>query len=76
MNVEAVDKGLRFRPFWTGLPGKEDRNFSSAGKVPVETLPPEPGSLTVPLDWAHLDLDGYADYMGIRTSWKFSYCPI
>lgn len=64
MNVEAVDEGLRFRPFWTGLPGDGDDNFSSAGNIPVQALPPEPDSLQVPPDWEHLDLDGYADYGG------------
>ncbi|KAI7786411.1 hypothetical protein LA080_003652 [Diaporthe eres] len=64
MNVEAVDTGLRFRPFWTGLPGEGDENLSSAGNIPVQALPPEPDSLTVPPDWKHLDLDGYADYNG------------
>ncbi|KAG6359365.1 hypothetical protein INS49_012886 [Diaporthe citri] len=59
-----MDTGLRFRPFWTGLPGEGDDNFSSAGNIPVQALPPEPDSLTVPPDWKHLDLDGYANYNG------------
>lgn len=64
MNVRAVDTGLRFQPFWTGLPGEGDENFSSAVNIPVQALPPEPDSLTIPPDWKHLDLDGYADYNG------------
>lgn len=64
MNVEAVDTGLHFRPFWTGLPGEGDDKFSSAGNIPIQALPPEPGSFTVPPEWEHLDLDGYADYEG------------
>ncbi|KAL1864896.1 hypothetical protein Daus18300_007463 [Diaporthe australafricana] len=60
MNFKAVDEGLHFRPFWTGLPGEGDDNFSSAGNVPVQILPPEPDSLQVSPDGEHLDLDGHA----------------
>lgn len=62
MNIEAVDTGLRFRPFWTGLPDEGDDNFSSSGNISVEALPPDPDSLTAPPDWKHLD--GYAQFSG------------
>lgn len=60
MNSKAVDEGLHFRPFWTGLPGEGDDSFSSAGNVAVQALPPEPDSLKVSPDGECFDLDGDA----------------
>jgi len=64
MNIEAIDKGLRFRPFWTGLPSEGDEHFSAAGRVPLQALPPEPSDFKVPSGWEHLDFDGYSSYGG------------